>query len=594
MSRSRPDYGWRMRVAPFALLLLANLAYAQPAIPEGSRGELGEALDMFVSRYEPFGFSGQVLVAVGDTVVLHRAYGMADRGSRRPMTTETAIGVASVTKQFTAAAAFVLAQEGRLSLDDPLEHWLEGVPEDKRGITIDQLLTHTAAVSVGLAEDFEAATLEEQVAAILAAPLTGRVGERWRYSNGGYILAASIIQKVAGQPFGDFLRQALFEPAGMMHSGLLYAPPAEWPMARAYVGWEDKGGPGEWPLNPRAFGSGDVITTAADLWQWERALRAGRILSDAWLEKYFSAQVDAGENAGYAYGMFVHEGERGRVVEHGGDTRIGYNAGFFRYRDRDAVLIVTSNSALAPGRWMRHTLSADLEKMLFGEEVGIAPPVARILEREEADRLAGTWSFEGGDRLHLIDDGTHLWVAAEGQGATDLLHAAESGDHAIANANRRTRALLHGLLTGDDEAYPRALTEDGVPHLQGYVDEWERLTATLGPLEGFAVLGSVPFPRDVVTTARATFRDGQVAMRYFWSDSGRGRLHGTHADAGPGFPVSTPVAIAPDGSLVIHDPWRETTLRARRTPHGQGSRLVFDSGASATGPSLVLWTPAGR
>ncbi len=526
-------------------------------------------------------------MALHGEVVVHRAYGAADRGERQPMTTGTAVGIASATKQFSAAAALRLAQEGRLSLEDPIDRWLEAVPEEKRAITIDQLLTHTAGVRVGLAEDFEAASLEEQVAAILAAPPTGPPGEEWRYSNGGYILAAAIVQAAAGVPFAEYLRETLFEPAGMRRTGFLHAPVAG-PVARAYVGWEEKGAPGEWRANWRAFGSGDMVTTAADLWRWDLALREGRILEGEWLDRYFAGQVDAGGGAGYAYGLFVHDGERGAVVEHGGDTRLGYNAGFFRYLDRDAVLIVLSNSALSPARWMRHTLSRELEAILFGEDPGHEPPRARLPTREEAGRLAGTWATAGTGAIHLIDDGFYLWAVPEGQQATGLLDGRDTTGYEIAASNRRTGELLQGLLSGKPEAYPLALQEDGLPHLEGYIEEWEGLAATLGPFERYDVLGSVPFRADVKTTARIRFRDGDVAMTYFWSDSGRGRLHGTRAEAGAGFPVATPVAIAPDGSLVFHDPWEETTARARLA---DGTRLEFESGTVAERRGHVAWTP---
>lgn len=563
-------------------------------MPKVVRGDLGSAIDSFARRFVPFGFSGQILVAVDGRVVLHRAYGIADRASRRPMTRQTVVGLASTSKQFTAAAVLKLAQEGRLSLDDPIGRWLEDVPAEKRGITVEQLLTHTSGVGVGVAEDFRASSRREQVRAILDAPLTQDPEEGWRYSNGGYILAAAVVEEAAGTPYESYLREALFGPAGMTHTGFLHAPPEGVPVARAYSGWEGRGAPGEWPENWRAFGSGDLVSTASDLWRWDRALRAGRILSPDWLERYFTPQVEIGDTHGYAYGLFVHEEDEGTVLEHGGDTRLGYNVGFFRYPDRDALLILTANASLSPGRWIRHTLSPGGESLIMGGDPGAEPPAARLPTTREADRLAGSYGLDGGGMLHVVHDGTLLWVAAEGQRATDVLRGRETGSPAVAGANGKTRALLKALRGGGPrcpDAYPAALTAEGRPDLHVYVDEWEGLEAALGPFERFEVLGSVPFRRDVATTARLRFTSGRATMTCFWDAEGRGRLVGSHAVAGSGFPVVRPAAVGPGGELVVHDPWRKTTLRADVATAGGSVRLRFEGGPSARRRGVAGWTP---
>lgn len=602
-SPGRPATALGLMFAIGVILALApERAVAQgndPASPvpvfEGARGELGSALDRYVSRYVPFGFSGQILVAKRGRIVLHRAYGMAERATRRRMTTRTAVGIASATKQFTAAAILKLAEDGRLSLDDSIGRWLDDVPADKRSITIDQLLTHTAGVGVGLADNYAADTLDEQVEAILDAPLSQEPGSGWRYSNGGYILAAAIIGRASASSYEEYLRTALFEPAGMDHTGFVDAPPDGVSVARPYTGWEDRAASPESPRNWRSAGTGDMVSTAADLWRWERALERERILSGDWLERYRTVQVRIGDSpGGYAYGLFVHEGRDGRVVEHGGDGRSGYNANLLRYVDRDAVLVVTSNSQLAPGRWFRHVLSPDLAKIVTGRRPDPAAPRARLPEPVEARRMVGTYAVGEGDLLHVVYDGAHLWLAAEGQRATDLLFAGDTDGAALAGANGKTRSLLRALLAGDARdpgAYPRALTEDGLAHLDGYAGEWRRLESSLGPFERFEVLGSVPGRGAVHTTARLGFRDGEVTMRYFWGEGGRGRLRGTHAEVGRGFPIVVLMAPGDGDALVVHDPWRSITREARTTSVGSDLRLIFRGGPEARRRGLAGWTP---
>ena len=556
-------------------------------IPETVRGEMGRALDSVAAAVTPFGFSGQLLVAAAGEVVIHKAYGVADAANRRPMTTATVMGIASMSKQFAAAAALRLAQQGRLSLSDPIERWLEGVPDDKRGITLDQLLTHTAGIRLALGADFQARTQQEQINAILAAPLTNAPGSRWRYSNAGYVLVAAIVEAAAGTPYTTYLREALFKPAGMTATGFLHDPPREASVARTYVGTDDRGAIGEWPENHAVRGAGDIVSTVGDLWRWDRALQQGRILDADWRERYFTPQVEAGRSAGYAYGLFVHRGDSGTTIEHGGDMRLGYNGGFFRYPKQEAVLLVLSNASLSPGEWMRHTISSDLEKIIQGESPRATPPPARLPTRAEAASLAGTWRF-GEDRFHLIDDGTHLWLAAEGQAAVKVLSADTTTKRHLEMANGRMATFLDGLLREPPRAaYLAALTDSGASSLEAYLREWDRLTSALGPFERFTVAGSQPFFNEVSATAHLRFRDGWVTLSALWADAGRGRILGTHVVLGRQFPVVTPAAIGPDGMLVVYDPWDRTTLRVAV----ESGALRFLDGTRAVRIGPAAWRP---
>jgi hypothetical protein len=254
--------------------------------------------------------------------------------------------------------------------------------------------------------------------------------------------------------------------------------------------------------------------------------------------------------------------------------------------DHDAVLIVLSNAQLSPGRWMRHVVSADLERILLRDAPRYAPPPARLATPDETRALVGTYAV-GDDRLHVISDGTQLWVAAAGQSLAERLYAGDIGEHALGVANRKLEVLLGGLQRGVSDAYRTALTEEGLPHLESYMAEWERLTRALGPFERFEALGSLPL-RDVVeATAQLRFRDGWVTMTYLWDQGGRGRLRGTNSTIGRRFPIAVPAAIASADTIVLHDPWRETTLRLAIEAGG----LRFADGARAIRVGAVAWRP---
>lgn len=547
------------------------------SLPEIVEGEMGRRMDELVRRTVPFGFSGQVLVEVGGRVVLHRAYGFADPRRRRPVTTGTGFGVASISKQLAAAAVLRLVEDGRLSLEDSLPAFFEGVPADKRGITIRHLLAHTSGVRSAYSEDFEPASREALVRGILETPLAFDPGTDWRYSAAGYNLVAAVVEERTGEPYARALRELLFAPAGMERTGLLHED--RWTadgLARARVGWNDRGSPPEWPRNWRNFGAGDVVSSAADLWRWERALRAGRIFPPETLERYLSPLVRMEERPTYGFGLFFHEPPDGpRLIEHGGDAALGYNGSYYRYPEEGLLVLITCGARTPEGDFLRHALGEGLEAIARGGEAEL-PPSASLPTAGDRARLVGTYVLEGAGgptaepsgeaageatgvgpeaRIHVLTDGALLWLAADGQAAAELLEGwSEEGRAARARANRRTRVLLEGLRAGDSTAYHRALGEEGMPHFPDYGSEWRRLRETRGPLHRFRVSGSSPGRGDdVVTLARLEFRVGTTDVTYFWSEGARGRLFGTFVHPDPYRPPSAlALARAPDGGFVAH------------------------------------------
>lgn len=586
-------------VAAVALLaLLASAAGAQTGtagpVPEVVAGETGRRMDEFLSRQAAFGFSGQVLVARGGSVLLHRAYGWADRGRRRTLTTATRVGIASASKQFTAAAILRLEQEGRLSLHDSIGEHLPGVPADKRGITLQMLLTHTSGIRSGFTEDFDVASADSSIARLLAAPLTGQPGAAWRYSSDAYNLLAAVAERASRMPYERYVETALFRPAGMRSSGFWWQLHGDTgSVAHAYRGWRDRGSPALWPRNWRVAGSGDVATTAADLYAWHRALTAGRILSRRTLARYLAPQVPIPESGGlsYGYGLFFGTSAAGGAFyEHGGDTELGFNAAFYRYPATDGVVIVVSNARDHAGTSARQLVQARLEAMLFAADTLPLPPAGRFLAPAELAGLAGSYALPGGGALHLVSDGALLWATGEGQAGLDLFGAREGGEGAR-RANVRTRALLEGLLARDLSAYGVALTDSGAVHLPGYVAEWRELVGKEGPLHWFEILGSARSGAALVTFARLHFLHGSRTMSFRWPNEALGRLSGTSVPA-PVFPWAYPVAQGDGDELIVHDPFRGRTV-ARLRPRPDGSLLVEREGVRhETGPiQRTGWIP---
>ncbi|MFW6083840.1 MAG: serine hydrolase domain-containing protein [Gemmatimonadota bacterium] len=573
------------------------MATSRPSIAPDARLNLNTRLDSLVRGVVPFGFAGQVVVEIDGRVVLDDAYGYADAASRRPMTRETRIGVASISKQFAAAAVMALVEEGRLATTDSLGRFFNDAPPDKRGITVEQLLTHTSGVRTSLQEDFAAKSLDQLVDDLMETPLAFGPGTRWAYSTGGYNLIAAIVQQVSGRPYGEYLQERLFARAGLIHTDLLGGVRSG-DVAEAYLAWDDRGSPVVWPRNWRNFGAGDLVTTAEDLHRWDVALREGRVLSPTSVERMTTVHAEIGDGVGYGYGVFVHHAEgEPRMVEHGGDAELGYNGSYFRYVEEGYVVIITCNRRSPDGVSLRHALGLPIERLLRGEDVK-TPPQAELLEAEAARRLVGAYTLRDGSRFDVIFDGVRPWVAADGRGAVELLAGTDSLAPNRELADQRTANLVAGLHAGDARAaYAAALDSTGAPYLDDYVEEWRALVRSKGPLMAHRIAGSVTDRRSAVTRARLRFRDGATTMTFFWSEHGRGRLVGTYVEATPYRPpIALPLGRAPDGSLVGWDPISERTVHLERTPDDDG--LIFqddedgDHVARHLGP--VGWVPPYR
>ena len=586
------------------LFVAAGCASVTAGPPETAHGtvstvpadtSLGARIHELVTRTVPFGFSGQVVVERGGVVLLDEAYGYADAWSGRAMTGETPVGIASVSKQFAAAAVMVLVEEGRLSLDDTLPQFFDSVPASHAGITVAQLLTHTSGVRTSLREDFEARSLNELVRSLTTTPLAFEPGSRWSYSTEGYNLVAAIVQIVSGVSYGAFLRDRLFGPAGLEHTHLQgESIGAE---ARAYLAWDDRGAPVDWPRNWRNFGAGDVFSTARDLRRWDVALREGRVVRPESFAAMMTSHAEVQPGVGYGYGFFVHEpaGEP-RMIEHGGDAELGYNASYYRYPDEEVMVFITSNRRTPDGVSLRHALGRPIEQLFRGESAA-APPTAYLLDGTRARAMAGTYRLGDDARFHVVYDGVHTWLIADGQAAVDLLTGSDSLADERILAGRRTHELLTSLREGRVEAGYTAALDTAASRLLGdYRDEWTVLVTSKGPLQAFRVEGAVTGSGIALVRARLRFRDGTSTMSFFWSDFGRGRLRGTNVEAAairP--PYALPIAQAPDGSFVAYDPIGAVTMRFTR---GSGGELVlrdpFDAAMTAIPIGPAGWIPPFR
>lgn len=515
---------WSVVAVLLSVLSVAPGAFA--AGPAAVQGVLGEKLDLYMTRLEGFGFAGALLVAKDGQVVLHKGYGLADRKSRAPFAAETVFDIGSITKQFTAAAILKLEMQGKLQVTDPISKYFDGVPEDKKGITLHHLLTHSAGVPDGFGGDYEEAPRDEVVKKALAAKLLWPPGGGYQYSNAGYSLLGAIVEIASGKPYEAYLQENLFKPAGMTKTGYRVASWEAGTIARGFQGEEDWGTPldhawapdGPW-WNLRA--NGGILSTVGDLYKWHQALEGEAILSKEAKAKLFAPHVREGEDdSHYGYGWAIAKTPRGtRLVWHSGGNGI-FAADFHRYVEEGLVIAIGSNQSDFPST----RVSWEVSRLAFGGEATIPPALAKV-EAKSLERCAGTYALPSGARLVVSaapadSRGTpRLQVMAEGGEALALL-LGETGrpPEAVRESEGRLLAALQAARKGDFSPLHQVYGADmPLEQVSTRAKEiWGNLEERHGPFDRFEMLGTGGRGGRLVTYVRLHFKNGTAIIEYGW------------------------------------------------------------------------------
>jgi CubicO group peptidase (beta-lactamase class C family) len=395
------------RLARLVLCLVLATAVA------ASAQDLARMEQVIQSHVSAGTFMGTVLVARGGSVVIDKAYGMANVEWDVPNTTTTKFRLGSITKQFTAAAILLLEERGKLKLDDRVKTYLPDSPMAWDRINIFNLLTHTAGVpNFTASPDYNTVKLSARsadaaVAAFRERPLDFGPGEQMSYSNSGYLILGAIIEKVSGQTYEKFVTDNLFTPAGMADSGYDSNTTIIKRRASGYV--RSAGGyanAGYLHMSiPHAAGA--LYSTTHDLLKWEQALFAGKIVSKTSLEKMLTPFKN-----NYALGVTSALVNGRRVIAHGGGID-GFNTHLAYYPDSQTVVIVLSNvNGAVPG-----TLAGQLGSLMHGgtvtltsERKAITVPVATLA------RYIGTYDLGPGAVITVTQDGDGLATQLTGQG----------------------------------------------------------------------------------------------------------------------------------------------------------------------------------
>jgi D-alanyl-D-alanine carboxypeptidase len=381
--------------APLGPLVLASLttacaAQSPPATPSGTDGPAlparfdAAAIDAYVAAQvvDRKIVGAQLVIARDGEVVLSRAYGLSSLATRAPVTPDTAFGIGSITKQFVCAAALLLEDDGKLSLDDRVAaHY----PDLTRAadIRLDDLGGHLSGYPDYYPLDYvdrrmrQPTTPDEVIRTHATGALEFEPRTRYSYSNTGFLVLGRVVEKVSGQTLGDFLHQRVFAPLGMTRAS--FAPKAGTPgLAAGHLSFA-LGDPQ--PVPPESDGwlhaAAGMYASAGDLARWDLALMGGKLLSPKSLARMTSARtLENGRSTDYGCGIGVRRTGGETVLSHSGAV-----AGFLTFntlvpRTRSAVILLVNTEGGSPG---------DLHQQLVGLLLGPTTHVPEVTGPPPAD-----------------------------------------------------------------------------------------------------------------------------------------------------------------------------------------------------------------
>ncbi|HYP07424.1 MAG TPA: serine hydrolase [Bryobacteraceae bacterium] len=368
-------------------------------------------------------FMGAVLVARGNQVVFSKGYGSANLEWKIPNTPNTKFRLGSVTKQFTGAAILLLQERGKLSVEDPVKKHLPDAPDSWDKISIFHLLTHTSGIPsfTGFADYGKlrpfAATPAELVAKFRDKPLEFEPGEKWVYSNSGYVLLGHLIEKVSEASYEKFVTDNIFKPLGMNDSGYDsnaaiiprrasgYTPSPEGVRQAGFIHM----------TIPHAAGA--LYSTTEDLLKWHQGLYGGKLLQPASLQKMMKPF-----KSDYALGIGVTTAGQHVTVSHGGGIE-GFNTHLEYHPDEELTLVVLGNvNGSAPSQ-----IAKQLAAVAHGAAVKLQSERKEIkLPPQALSRYVGAYRMSPGLNTLITLEGERLMVKLGYQPSVEIFPESET------------------------------------------------------------------------------------------------------------------------------------------------------------------------
>jgi D-alanyl-D-alanine carboxypeptidase len=375
-------------------ILAQALAQSPSQLPDETRGQIDQmAKQVLESTGVP---SASVAVVKDGTLAYAHAYGNARLEPPTPATAEMRYKIGSISKQFTATAILMLAEQGKLSLDDPVSRFVPDLTRAKE-VTIRQLLSHTSGYQDYWPQDYvppfmlTPITADQILTGWARKPLDFDPGTKWQYSNTNYVIAGVIVEKASGMPLLRFLSAHIFEPLGMQSvvnidqdhladtdpTGYMrYALGPLRPAPREGKGW--------------LFAAGELAMPTADLAKWDIAMMNQRLLKpSSYQEMQRDVLLKNGTATGYGLGITVRNQAGRRMLEHSGEVS-GFTAENIVFpEDHVAVIVLTNQDAVNAGGQIARKIAPLLfpvNTAVVAEKVERARKILEQLQQGKIDR----------------------------------------------------------------------------------------------------------------------------------------------------------------------------------------------------------------
>ncbi|HOW85182.1 MAG TPA: serine hydrolase [Candidatus Aminicenantes bacterium] len=409
-----------------ALALLGLVSLVRPAAAPSPDGALAARIDAVMAEvYKPNQPGAAIIVRRNGRTLFRKGYGLADLELGVPVAPDMIFRLGSITKQFTAVSILLLAQEGKLGLQDEITRFLPDYPTQGRKITVEHLLTHTSGIQsyTELAEwlplwrkDF---TVRELIALFKDKPMQFEPGRSWAYNNSGYILLGAIIEKVSGKTYEQFVEERIFKPLGLKDSSYDHTERVLPRRVRGYHADKDGFVNAPYLSMTQPYAAGSLLSTIDDLAVWSDAVLSGRLVGKEWLDKAWTpCRLADGESSGYGYGWFISDFAGHRSIEHGGGIN-GFTTYELTFPEDGIFIAILTNSAVA-GRapearavkiaWLTLGLTEPKRK-------AVAVPAA------ELDKLAGVYADEQKNEYRISQEGGRLLAQRQGGSKSELYPA---------------------------------------------------------------------------------------------------------------------------------------------------------------------------
>lgn len=504
---------FRLFATAFGALLLASASWASiawwSASPAAAGDESARVDQLFAAWDKPTSPGCALSVMKDGRIIYERGYGMADLDHDLKITPSSVFHVASMSKQFTAASILMLAQEGKISLDDPVRKYVPELPDFGTPITLRHLLHHTS----GLRDQWELLTIagwrysldlitDADILAVMSRQkdLNFQPGSKFLYSNTGFTLLAQVVKNVSGQSFRAFTTDRIFKPLGMSRTHFRDNH-AEIVHDMAY-GYAQRDGDFEASIpNFDTVGATSLLTTVEDLLSWDENFYTARVGGPALISQMQErGHLNDGTEIEYAAGLIVGKYRGLNIVDHGG-ADAGYRAELMRFPDQHfSVALLCNLASIDPVALARRVADIYLAPLLTSDAAPKKPAMSPQPAAPSLEKWIGLYvDHEANDRIyHIRLEGDRLMAGPGATGTGEDLVAIEENRFRFVKYPR-TELLFQA---GAGDALPEVTSSTGGKQQYHYtrVAPYEPTPAQLQEFAGTYRSAEVDMPYQIVTS----------------------------------------------------------------------------------------------